>query len=57
MEVRVSGEGREEEERKKSGAGGRRRSDKTEGENGVTNRRQTDGHYLFKDIKAKVGAR
>lgn len=44
-------------EERKSDAGGRRRSDKTEGENGVTNRRQTDGHYLFKDIKAKVGAR
>lgn len=54
---RGSSEGREnkKKEEKKSGAEGTRRRDKTEGENDVTNRLQTDGHYLFKDIKAKVG--
>lgn len=57
MDIRGSGEGRErEKEDRKVGleeedGAIRRRA----GENGVTNRRQTDGHYLFKDMKVKVG--
>lgn len=57
VDRRGSGEGGETEEEWKVGLEEEDGAIRRKGENGVTNRRQTDGHYLFKDIKAKVGAR